>query len=82
MGAPPLSQGVLAQALAEENFTGCPITVQILGEQRTQQQGPCTAQQWPMHPGWVINSKPFEVCFEACDATLLCRLTSSEYGVF
>lgn len=31
MGAPPLSSGVLAQALAEESFNGCPITLQILG---------------------------------------------------
>jgi hypothetical protein len=51
MGAPPLSQGVLAQALAEENFTGCPITVQILGAQHIQQQGPCMTQQGTMHPG-------------------------------
>lgn len=31
MGAPQLSTGVLEQALAVENFTGCPITVQVLG---------------------------------------------------
>jgi hypothetical protein len=37
MGAPPLSQGVLAQALYEENFNGCPVTLQILGACRQPQ---------------------------------------------
>jgi hypothetical protein len=43
MGAPPLSSGVLLQALAEESFTGCPITVQILGACCCLRAGPAQA---------------------------------------
>lgn len=45
MNPPPLSEGVLAQALSEENFAGCPITLQILGKPAMQQQAPCRACQ-------------------------------------
>jgi hypothetical protein len=52
MGAPPLSQGVLAHALYEENFNGCPITLQILGACR-QAQRQCTLTGPPAAFAWV-----------------------------